>query len=338
MYHYTYEITANNSTDARQKYIGVRSSECYPTEDKYWGSCKAFTEWQNTNGTESLTKKIFAIHQTRALAMEHEIKLHELFDVAGNEEYFNESRATSIGFYQEPKVISADVTKMWQDPEYRKMMSDAHKGQVAWNKGLKTPADVRLKQSAKAEGRASPMKGKKHTVESIKKMSESNKGLIPWITGRRHTAESRAKMRNAQKNRWTDELRKQMSDVHKGQIPWNKGKVGVMPTPWNKGGTHSEASRKKMSESRKGRSYQDIFGESKAEEILEKRRLSMLGDNNPNTNRIYKEADRKKYGDVNRGKCWYNNGKISKMFIQGTEFEGFIKGRGQVAWNKVGIN
>ena len=198
MYHYTYEITANNTTDARQKYIGVRSCECYPTEDKYWGSCKSFAEWQKVNGTESLAKKIFAIHQTRELAMEHEIKLHEYFDVGVNEEYFNQAKAHSTGFYQEPEVISKDITEKWQDPAYRQMMSDAHKGQVAWNKGLKTPADVRAKQSAKAKARKGNFTGKTHSEESIKKMSDSNKGKKPWITGRKHTAETRAKMSAAQ--------------------------------------------------------------------------------------------------------------------------------------------
>jgi len=117
-----------------------------------------------------------------------------------------------------------------------------------------------------------------------------------------------------------------------GITAWNKGLKGVMPTPWNKGGAeYSDAIRKKMSDSRKGRSYQDIFGD-KADEILEKRRTAMLGNNNPNANRDYTEADRKKMGDVNRGKCWYNNGELSKMFIKGTEPEGFIKGRGKVVW------
>jgi len=56
---------------------------------------------------------------------------------------------------------------------------------------------------------------------------------------------------------------------HKGNIPWNKDKKGVMPTPWNKGVTHTDEvkakikekrakqvfsfeTRKKMSEARKG--------------------------------------------------------------------------------------
>ena len=201
MYHYTYEITTANPTDSRQRYIGVRSCKCYPTEDNYWGSCKSFTEWQKINGTESLAKKIFAIHQTRALAMEHEIKLHKLFDVAVNEEYFNQAKATSVGFYQDPAIISKDVSKMWQDHKYRQMMSDAHKGQVAWNKGLKTPDNVKAKQSAKAKGRKGNFTGRKHSEEAIKKMSDANKGKKPWITGRKHTEEARAKMSAAQKGK-----------------------------------------------------------------------------------------------------------------------------------------
>ena len=198
MYHYTYEVSTSNPTDSRQKYIGVRSSECYPTEDKYLGSCKSFNEWQKVNGKESLAKKIFAIHQTRELAMEHEIKLHALFDVDVNEAYFNESRAVSTGFYQDPSIVSKDITEKWKDPEYRQMMSDAHKGQVAWNKGLKTPDTVKAKQSVKAKAHKGNFTGKRHSAETIKKISDSKKGQKPWITGRKHTAETRAKMSEAQ--------------------------------------------------------------------------------------------------------------------------------------------
>ena len=98
MYHYTYEITTNAPTDERQRYIGVRSSECPPKDDSYWGSCRSFLEWQKVNGTESLAKNIFAIHQTRALAVEHEIKLHNHFEVSTNKEFFNRAKQTVVGF------------------------------------------------------------------------------------------------------------------------------------------------------------------------------------------------------------------------------------------------
>ena len=50
------------------------------------------------------------------------------------------------------KVISEKVSKLWENPEYRQHMSDAHKGQVG------------------------AMKGKKHSLESIEKMRLSKIG------------------------------------------------------------------------------------------------------------------------------------------------------------------
>jgi hypothetical protein len=119
-----------------------------------------------------------------------------------------------------------------------------------------------------------------------------------------------------------------------GTIPWNKGLVGVMPAPWNKGGgDYSEATRKKMSASRKGRSYQDIFGD-KADEILKKRRVAMTGDNNPNYGKPLSEGQRGLISNSKKGQVWFNNGEVSRMFINGTEPEGFIKGRGKVLWQQ----
>lgn len=40
-----------------------------------------------------------------------------------------------------------------------------------------------------------------------------------------------------------------------GKPAWNKGTQGLMPTPWNKGKTHSEETRQKISNSKKGHKY-----------------------------------------------------------------------------------
>jgi len=50
----------------------------------------------------------------------------------------------------------------------------------------------------------------------------------------------------------SEETRRKMSESHKGKIPWNKGKKGIIP--WNKGKHLSEEYRKKISEALKGRS------------------------------------------------------------------------------------
>ena len=223
MYHYTYEVSTSNPTDSRQKYIGVRSSECYPTEDSYYGSCKSFTEWQKVNGKESLAKKIFAIHQTRELAMEHEIKLHELFDVGTNEMYFNQVRATSTGFSNagnkdihnkigdalrgrksplrdrprteevKAKIRQKHIGKV-MSPESRAKMSKARLGKEPANKGIPKTEDEKLLMSQRIH------KTYSENPEIKDKISQSVKAL--WED---------------------DEYRQRMSDAHKGQVPWNKG-------------------------------------------------------------------------------------------------------------------
>ena len=42
------------------------------------------------------------------------------------------------------KEFSESQKKLWSDPEYRQKMSDAHLGQVAWNKGLTAKDDPRM--------------------------------------------------------------------------------------------------------------------------------------------------------------------------------------------------
>lgn len=80
----------------------------------------------------------------------------------------------------------------------------------------------------------------------------------------------------------------------KGMIPWNKGKTGqqdawnkgkkgVMPTPWNKGIPVSEEIKKKISESNKGRKAWNK-GVPTTEEAKQKNRESHLGKRkSPNT-------------------------------------------------------
>jgi len=61
----------------------------------------------------------------------------------------------------------------------------------------------------------------------------------------------------------TLESRKKMSKANRGKVPWNKGTKGKMPPPWNKGKTgsysHSLATRRKMSKSRKKITHEGLF-------------------------------------------------------------------------------
>ena len=68
------------------------------------------------------------------------------------------------------KKISDRSKMSWSNPEYRQKMSDAHKGQTAWNKGKKTPRKVikKLRESHL---------GKVMSDVTKQRMSESHKGL-----------------------------------------------------------------------------------------------------------------------------------------------------------------
>lgn len=89
MNHYTYKLTF---TDGR-KYIGVRSSKCLPEEDfKYLGSSKHIKD------LEVLDKEIISTFKSRKEAVQHEIYLHDIYDVARSDEYLNKAKQTTTGF------------------------------------------------------------------------------------------------------------------------------------------------------------------------------------------------------------------------------------------------
>ena len=67
--------------------------------------------------------------------------------------------------------VSAGVAKLWQDPEYRQHMSDAHKGKPSHMAGKKHSAETIEKiRLAKI--------GKKHSVETREKMSKSRQKIL----------------------------------------------------------------------------------------------------------------------------------------------------------------
>jgi len=90
MNHYTYELTYRDI-----KYIGVRSCECLPEEDTdYWGSSKYNPEDLRESGTKAVLNRF----DTRLEAVQHEVDLHNLYDVGSNPDYWNRSKQTSTGF------------------------------------------------------------------------------------------------------------------------------------------------------------------------------------------------------------------------------------------------
>ena len=86
MYHYTYL-----TTDFKRRYIGVRSCKCHPSKDSYIGSHKDKTYTPKR-------KRVLALFKTRKEALQHEIDLHNKYEVATSEKYANQAKQTSTVF------------------------------------------------------------------------------------------------------------------------------------------------------------------------------------------------------------------------------------------------
>ena len=59
-----------------------------------------------------------------------------------------------------------------------------------------------------------------------------------------------------------------LSQSHKGQVAWNKGKIGVMPIPWNKGkhpGNFGNGFKKNNIPWNKGGKFSQISGKKHTE-------------------------------------------------------------------------
>jgi|SRR3989344_763571 len=125
------------------------------------------------------------------------------------------------------RKMSESRKRTWANPELRKRMSDAHKGQIAWNKDI--PASEESKQ--------------KHSVF----MKEYYRTHKHPMKGKIFTTEQRMNVSVAQKKRFANpEENKKISETRKVRI--NEGKIKI----WNKGktGLYSEEYLKRMRESR----------------------------------------------------------------------------------------
>lgn len=91
MKHYTYLLI---DPDSEMMYIGVRSYNGNPEKDPYMGSSTVMT----TKDKRRCDKIILKTFKTRKEASNHEIELHELYDVVRNEVFWNQYKATSTRF------------------------------------------------------------------------------------------------------------------------------------------------------------------------------------------------------------------------------------------------
>jgi hypothetical protein len=210
-YHYTYLIT---NTNTQMKYIGVRSCSCLPKNDSdYMGSSKPLDEAMKVE-PEAFTKTILDTFPTREIASIDEQRLHEMYDVARNPEFYNQMNAP-LGF------CTAGKTRKPCSEETKKKISIANKGR------LRSPESC-AKMSKSMRGKKKPSlteehnrkigdanRGKKHSEETKKKLRESH-------MGKTHSPETKKKLSLALKNRiFTEEHKRKIGDAQKG-IPQPK--------------------------------------------------------------------------------------------------------------------
>lgn len=145
-YHYTYLLIGLD----RRFYIGVRSCECLPEEDKYMGSFKDKT-------FKPISKHIQQVFETREEAITHEIELHNKFEVALDNNFANKAKQTSVKFdlrWDEEKRLNYEKVGRYHSRKY-------------WD----APGSYE-KASEKMQGSNNPFYGKKHTEEYKKRSSE----------------------------------------------------------------------------------------------------------------------------------------------------------------------
>jgi len=191
MKHYTYMIT-NTLND--MQYIGVRSCDCEPNEDQYWSSSKYLKEDITKFGIENFTKQILNIWNTREDALEHEISLHEQYNVSTNKLFYNKSKQTSVGFDTTGMPGPCNMLGKKHTEESKQKMSKSKKGKP------KT-TEHNLKNSLSHRGEKNPFYGKKHTQESIEKIRKASTGKNNPMYGKQHS----------------DEVKQKISQINKGK-------------------------------------------------------------------------------------------------------------------------
>ena len=157
--HYTYILRGEDG----RYYYGVRSCDCPPLEDSYLGSYRDKT-------FKPKRKRILSVWDSREAAIEEEIRIHNLKDVASNPRYANRATQTSTNFdtsgisldVETKARISEGAKRNWENrpdrrEERRQFLSE-------WNKSEDHKSRIR--------GELNPM----HRLDVKEKLREANLG------------------------------------------------------------------------------------------------------------------------------------------------------------------
>lgn len=191
MYHYTYWL----EDEAGKAYIGVRSCLGHPNEDEYSSSSNIILE-SISNGRK-FEKTILALWKTRQEALQHEILLHEIFDVAKNPNFYNKAKQTSTKF-------QCSTLGRKHSPETIKLFQKQKSGKNNPNYGKRGPDSAAYghrhtdeqKTKMKHFGEKNGMYGKNHSEESKTLMREKipdRSGKNNPFYGKKHKEKAKRK-------------------------------------------------------------------------------------------------------------------------------------------------
>ena len=190
-------------------YIGVRSCECLPEDDDYWGSSKHLPRGKKKKLNDLCDKFILGTFESRKDAVADEIRRHEENDVAISELFWNKAKQTSKRF---------DTTGV---PSYNKGVPFSKEARLNMSRGRKSMKLSAIHKQHISEGNL----GNKHTEKSKRKMSESKMGsvvssetkakLSKSHLGLKHSEETKAKMSKTRKGvKFSDKHKKALSNNH----------------------------------------------------------------------------------------------------------------------------
>lgn len=299
MYGYVYLIT--NLINGK-KYIGLHRVENDKIDPNYFGSGKLLKQAIEKYGKDEFSKEILHWHETPEELINAEIEEIIERNAINNQEYYNLiATKTPILFGENNGFYS----KTHSD-EIKEYFSHIRKGKERSKEGIRKVKEFyeseegeKLKRSFSEKRSGVPLseetkekirkanKGKKRSEEFKERMSKLHRGIEKTEEHKRKLSES-----------WTPEKREYLSQIQKNIDHWWQDKINKNPEKIEK---TAEAHR----------------GSKRTEEACQN----------------IKEGVRQYYenGGVNptKGRSWYHNPETGerKMFIEGNEEKGFIKGK-----------
>lgn len=188
--HYVYLLLGEDG----RYYYGVRTCECDPKEDDYTGSYR-------DKSFKPERKRILSVWDSREAALEEEIRIHNLKEVAASPRYANKAKQTSVGFDTTGVTLSEEHLKKVSEgvkaamtPEVRAKISasvkEARKGRKDWaekQSQLLSEWNKSEDHKRRIRGDLNPM----HRPDVKQKLREANLGELNPNFGKRMTDEER---------------------------------------------------------------------------------------------------------------------------------------------------